>query len=67
MKHTFVRQLVVTLQQTPWTAWEQTIYQNFGGERYYIPRRDPQPTEQVRALAQSGMSERTARLHVRGK
>lgn len=67
MSHSFVRQLVYTLQQTPLTAWEITIYKSFGGERHYFPKRDPAPTEKVRDLVREGVSERTARLRIRGK
>jgi hypothetical protein len=63
----FVREMINLLDSTPRTAWDVQIRLAWGGDRPYIARRDPLPTERVREWIRMGYAERTARMKVRGK
>ena len=67
MSEDFVQRLLAVLGQTPRDGWETRVREEFGGASYYVPRRSPQSTEQVRELMRAGIAERTARLKVRGR
>jgi hypothetical protein len=67
MSEDFVQRLLNVIGQTPRDGWETRVREEFGGTSYYVPRRSPQPTEQVRELRRAGIAERTARLKVRGR
>jgi hypothetical protein len=66
-----LRELVDALDLAPresrYFVAKQFFIGRWGGERLPVPRRDPDITAAVRQMVAEGVSERTARMRVRGK